>query len=341
MKKIRLAVVGTGYFSQFHYDAWQRLGVEIVGICSLDEKEAKKYSHVFDNCKVFLNFEEMITNTKPDIVDIITPPKNHLKFIKIAAKNNVNVICQKPFTNSLIEAKEAVRIASKTNIEIAVHENFRFQPWYKKINEILASSLLGDLFQVSFRMRPGDGQGKDAYLDRQPYFQKMEKFLIHETAIHFIDVYRYLFGEIKSVFASLSKLNSNIKGEDTAIIFLEFNSGVRGLFDANRLSDHIAQNRRLTIGEMLIEGSQGTLRLDGDGRIFYRKFKTNNEILINYKWSKRGFAGDSVYFYQKHVLNYYTEGHNLTNTAKNYLCNLLVEEGIYESNNLNKRVFLK
>ena len=26
-------------------------------------------------------------------------------------------------------------------------------------------------------MRPGDGQGKRAYLDRQPYFQKMEKFL--------------------------------------------------------------------------------------------------------------------------------------------------------------------
>ena len=91
------------------------------------------------------------------------------------------------------------------------------------------------------------------------------------------------------------------------------------MFDANRLSDHIAQNRRLTIGEMLIEGSQGTLRLDGDGRIFYRKFKTNNEILINYTWSKRGFAGDSVYFYQKHVLNYYTEGHNLTNKAKNYI----------------------
>ena len=54
-------------------------------------------------------------------------------------------------------------------------------------------------------MRPGDGQGKDAYFNRQPYFQKMERFLIHETAIHLIDVYRYLFGDIKSVFASLSR----------------------------------------------------------------------------------------------------------------------------------------
>ena len=42
-KKIRLVVVGTGYFSQFHYDAWQRLGVKIVGL-SLAENEAIKYS---------------------------------------------------------------------------------------------------------------------------------------------------------------------------------------------------------------------------------------------------------------------------------------------------------
>ena len=59
-KKIRLVVVGTGYFSQFHYDAWQRLGVEIVGICSLDKNEAIKYSKAFDNCRVFLNFEGVL-----------------------------------------------------------------------------------------------------------------------------------------------------------------------------------------------------------------------------------------------------------------------------------------
>ena len=40
---IRLAVVGTGYFSKFHYDAWKRLKVNLVGICSLNEDEANEY----------------------------------------------------------------------------------------------------------------------------------------------------------------------------------------------------------------------------------------------------------------------------------------------------------
>ena len=76
----------------------------------------------------------------------------------------------------MTQAKKAVEIAKKNKIIIAVHENFRFQPWFlRKIFKILKSNLLGEMFQVSFRMRPGDGQGPNAYLDRQPYFQNMKK----------------------------------------------------------------------------------------------------------------------------------------------------------------------
>ena len=331
-KNIRLAVVGTGYFSQFHYDAWKRLNVGLVGICSLNKDEASKYSKQFQNCEVFLDFETMIKTTKPELVDIIVPPLNHLKFIKVAARNKVHIICQKPFTTSINEAKEAISFAKRKRVKIAVHENFRFQPWYIKINEILKTSLLGDLYQVSFRMRPGDGQGEKAYLERQPYFQKMERFLIRETAIHLIDVFRFLFGDIKSVFANLSKLNPCIKGEDAGIVFFEFINGIRGVFDGNRLSDHIAADRRLTIGEMLIEGSMGTLRLNGNGEIFTRRFGDNIEKKVSYKWIKKGFAGDSVFQCQKHILNHFLNGEALINSAEEYLDNLIVEDYIYKSN---------
>ena len=336
--KMRISVVGTGYFSQFHYDAWKRLGVKIVGVCSLNKNEAIKISELFDNCEIFLNFEKMLIKTKPDLVDIIVPPENHLNFIKIASKHKINVICQKPFTNSLSQAKSAIKIAKKNGIALAVHENFRYQPWYRKINDLLEFSLIGDLFQVSFRMRPGDGQGKDAYLNRQPYFQKMERFLIHETAIHLIDVYRYLFGDIKSVFASLSRLNKNIKGEDTGIVLIDFANGIKGLFDGNRLSDHVANDRRLTIGEMIIEGSKGTIRLNGNGEIFFRKFQENNEKLIKYKWSNKGFAGDSVFYYQKDVMEHFTKGKHLVNSAEEYLNNLIIEDAIYKSDKYKKLV---
>ena len=336
--KIRIAIVGTGYFSQFHFDAWRRLKVKVVAICSLNENEAIYYSNKFNNCPIFSNFKKMINEIDLDFVDIVIPPKDHLKLIKIAARKNVNIICQKPFTNSYSEAKDAVNISNKNNILLIVHENFRFQPWYLQIKKILDNNSLGELYQFNFRMRPGDGQGKDAYLKRQPYFQKMEKFLIHETAIHFIDVFRFLFGDIDTVFANLLKLNKHIKGEDAGYILFNFKNGVRGIFDGNRLSDHIAIDRRLTIGEMVIEGSNGTLRLNGNGELFKRKFGSNKEFKINYKWDKKGFAGDSVFKCKSHMLDHYMNGKTLYNNAIDYLENLKIEKYIYKSNSIGKIV---
>ena len=334
--KIRIAIVGTGYFSQFHFDAWIRLEVKVVAICTLNENDAIYYSKRFDNCPIYSNFKEMIDEIDLDFIDIVIPPKDHLKLIKIAAKKKVNIICQKPFTNSYSEAVNAVNISNKNKVLLIVHENFRFQPWYLKIKNILDNNLLGELYQVSFRMRPGDGQGKDAYLDRQPYFQKMERFLIHETAIHIIDVFRFLFGEIETVFASLSKLNKHINGEDAGYVLFNFKNGMRGIFDGNRLSDHIALDRRLTIGEMVIEGSKGTLRLNGNGELFKRKFGSNKELKISYKWDKKGFAGDSVFKFQRHILDHFNRGKILFNSGIDYLENLKVEKCIYKSNSLGK-----
>ena len=95
---------------------------------------------------------------------------------------------------------------------LVVHENFRFSPWYREIRRLIEDGAIGTVYQASFRLRPGDGQGPAAYLDRQPYFQSMERFLVHETAIHFIDTFRYLLGEPESVYADLQRLNPAILG---------------------------------------------------------------------------------------------------------------------------------
>ena len=160
--------------------------------------------------------------------------------------------------------------------------------------------------------------------------------MIHETAIHIIDVFRYLFGDIENVFGKLVNLNKYIKGEDAGFVLFQFKNGIRGLFDGNRLSDHIAEDKRLTIGEMLIEGSKGTIRLNGNGEIFLRRFGNNKELKINYQWEKKGFAGDSVFNCQKHILSHFTSGQRLVNGAEEYLKNIKIEESIYKSNNLKK-----
>jgi len=120
-----------------------------------------------------------------------------------------------------------------------VHENFRFQPWYKAIKTELNEGSLGTVLQATYRLRPGDGQGRDAYLERQPYFRDMENFLIHETGVHFIDVFRYLFGEPQALSADLRRLNPVIAGEDAGHFNFYYDNGLCAQFDGNRLAQKV------------------------------------------------------------------------------------------------------
>ncbi len=329
---IRVAAIGTGYFSRFQYRAWARIpAVELVGVCNRTLASAQVLAGEFRIPIITDDLDQMLEQAKPDLLDIITPPETHLAAIRLAAARKIDVICQKPFCQNVEEAKEAVRIADDAGIQVIIHENFRFQPWHREIKRLLESGLLGQVYQATFRLRPGDGQGPRAYLDRQPYFQTMPRLLVHETAIHLIDTFRFLFGDAKAVFAALRKLNPVIAGEDAGMIMLDMANGVRCLFDGNRLSDHKASNRRLTMGEMLIEGEKGVISLNGDGEIMFRAHGSNDALKMPYAWNDADFGGDCVHALQQHVINNRLGRGPVENTARDYLKNILIEEAVYAS----------
>jgi predicted dehydrogenase len=336
---LRVATAGAGYFSRFQYAAWDRIPeVDVVAICNRSVGPAKELAAQYDIADIYQDFARMLDESRPDLVDIITPPTTHVEYVRAAVERDIPVICQKPFTASLTDARALVGFIEARNAQVVIHENFRFQPWYQKIRQVLAQGTLGQLYQISFALRPGDGQGPEAYLDRQPYFQDMERFLVHETAVHLIDVFRYLFGEVSSVFADLRQFNPVIRGEDAGLIIFDFDSGARGLFDGNRLSDHKAENRRLTMGEMRIEGENGTLSLTGDAEIYFRKHGQNEDVRLDYDWQNVDYGGDCVFNFQRHVVDHSVHGTELVNTAREYLTNVEIVEACYLSSDREMKV---
>jgi D-apiose dehydrogenase len=328
--RLRVAVVGAGFFAQFHHEAWSRLDrVDLVGVCDLDRTRADAAA-VASGTQGFDDLDAMLDATQADVVDIATPPETHLALVSDVAKRGLPVICQKPLGPTLAEARAVAAAASTAGVTLAVHENFRFQPWFREARRLIDAGQLGDLHGITFRMRPGDGQGPDAYLDRQPYFQTMERFLVHETAIHFVDTFRFLMGGVASVYADLRRLNPAIAGEDAGTIVFRFAGGRSGVYDANRLNDHVSDNPRRTMGEMWLEGSHGVLRLEGSGRLWWKPHG-EDEAEHPYAWNDRGFGGDCVYATQAHIADHLLDGTPLETGAEDYLRNVEIEEAIYRS----------
>ncbi|WP_415403959.1 Gfo/Idh/MocA family protein [Tateyamaria sp. SN3-11] len=334
---IRVACVGAGYFSQFHYGSWARMdGVQVVGACDLDRARAEA-----TGAPAFDDLAELLIEAQPDLLDIILPPAAHAPTIRAALTAGIKwIICQKPFCTDIDEARAIVAEADAAGARLIVHENFRFQPWYRAIKAELDAGTIGTVLNATFRLRPGDGQGPRAYLDRQPYFQQMERFLIHETAVHWVDTFQFLFGPASAVYADLRRINPAIAGEDAGHVIFD-HGPVRALFDGNRHLDHVADNLRRTMGEAQIEGTAGVLTLLGDGSVWRRAFGATDSHAVLAPDTWEGFGGDCVHALQSHVIGAMREGTPLENEARDYLQVIAVKDAIYASADTGRKTSLE
>lgn len=335
----KIGIIGLGFFSQFHVAAWRQIeAANLVAICDTNP-EALARADVAPSTSRHLDLGEMLAAHDLDIIDLVVPPAAQAALIDQVARPGRTIICQKPFCRDLAEAEKVVELAKDVGARVLIHENFRFQPWYREIKQRLTNGELGKVYQCQFYLRPGDGRGADAYLSRQPSFQKMPRFLIHETGVHFIDVFKWLFGDVTAVYADLRQLNPAISGEDAGHFILEHQNGTRSIFDGNRLSDHVAENPRTTMGEMVIEGEKGTLTLNGNGELSFRAFgkTTPSHWPLSVPADFASFGGGCVEALNRHVINALDSGEP-ENLAKDYLTIIKIEETIYRSAKEGRRI---
>ncbi len=332
MGTFKAVAVGAGYFSHYQYEAWGRIPeVTLTAFCNRDPHRARVITDRFEIPNHYTDYREMLEKERPDFVDIITPPPTHLEMTGIAAEMGINVICQKPLAPAFEDAKAIVRSADEAGIRFMVHENWRFQPWYRHIKKLIDAGIVGDkIHSIYQRSRMGDGWGDDAYLNRQPYFREYPRLLVYENGVHFIDTYRFLAGEVREVYAVLKKLNPVIAGEDAGAVVFNFESGATGLWDANRYNECNFDNPRYTFGEMLIDANGGSIRLYLDGRVTAQPLGRPEQDQP-YEHEDRNFCSDCCYTTQRHFVDCLLGGRQFETNGHDYLRTLTVQEAVYNS----------
>ncbi len=146
----------------------------------------------------------------------------------------------------------------------------------------------------------------------------------------FIDTYRYLAGEIESVYAVLKKLNPVIAGADFGVVTFNFASGATGLWDADRYNESNSANPRYTFGEFLIDGDGGSIRLYNDERLTIQRLG-QGETEHRYAHENRNFSGDCCYTTERHFIDRLLDGGVFETNGPNYLRTLAVQGAVYLS----------
>lgn len=327
MKPLRGAMIGAGFFAAFQAEAWNRLaGAEIVAVADAAPGKASDFAARFNIPRAYESAEHMLEVEKPDFVDIVTRPEAHLPLTQLAATRGVHVICQKPMAPSLADCEAMCKACERAGVRLLIHENWRWQPWYRELRRLLDQNVIGQPFQYSFFWRTGDGRGPDAY-PNQPYFRQMPRLMIYESLVHILDTFRFLGGEMQIQSCQTARLNPSIVGEDHALIVSKFESGAVGLIDANRFTGPVPAP--VAMGTCLAEGSDGMLRVSPHGELFVTRVGASEEKLP-FNPSTEGYKGDSVYATQAHLLEGLRTGVPAESEGRDYLRTVALVEACYE-----------
>ena len=330
-------MIGAGYFGQFQAEAWRRVeGARIVAVADAALGRAEEFSERWGIARAYRNVAEMLERERPDFVDIVTRPDSHLELVELAARREAHVICQKPMAPSWEECLAMINACAEARRRLFIHENWRWQPWFREIKRLLDQGATGKPFYASFVMRNSDGRGAEPYRT-QPYFREMDRLMVFEMAVHFLDTFRFLLGEIKSVFCQTARINPVIKGDDFTLIQLAFENGEYGLIDANRISGP-AQREPIS-EELIIEGACGKVRLARDCSIWIDEYG-ETEKLHDYEFPAEGYRGDSVLAIQRHFISCLQTGERCETEGDDYLKTVAAVLACYKSAETGQSVSL-
>lgn len=154
-EKLKVALVGTGVRGT---SFWGRRLVEqypdileFVGLSDINPGRldyAKEYMKV--DCPTFINFEEMVNQTQPDLVIVTTKDSTHHEFIIKGLQMGCDVLTEKPLTTDERKCQAILDAERSSGKNLIVGFNYRWSPYSTKIKELLSEGAIGKVTSVDF-----------------------------------------------------------------------------------------------------------------------------------------------------------------------------------------------
>jgi UDP-N-acetylglucosamine 3-dehydrogenase len=243
MKKLGVAVIGTGFWGRNHARVYKELKeTELLAVCDIDAERAKTVAKQFD-VTPYASTEKMLKREDIEAVSICTWSTNLAKEALKALKAGKHVLVEKPMAVNVKQAEKLLEIADREGLHIMVGFLMRFIPGLQHIKKAIEAKTLGEIVCATAKRvsqwpeRIGDVG------------------VVKDTAIHDIDIVRYLFNEDPIAVYAKAGCMMHKKFEDYAQIMLTFEGGKSAFIESNWLTPYKTRT-------LVVTGSEGIMKLD-------------------------------------------------------------------------------
>ncbi|MCL6339466.1 Gfo/Idh/MocA family oxidoreductase [Pectobacterium carotovorum subsp. carotovorum] len=226
MKK-KYAVVGTGGRAGLYLESiardYQDQG-QFVAFCDTNQTRMNyanqivhKYGH--DNVPTYRaeQFEQMIAETKPDVVIVTSLDRTHHHYIIRTMELGCDVISEKPMTIDEEKCQAIIDAINRTGRKLRVTFNYRYAPHHSKVRELIAAGVIGEVYSVHFEWLLNTEHGADYFRRWHRDKRNSGGLLVHKSTHHFDLVNFWLNSEPETVYAQgdlrfYGKANAEARG---------------------------------------------------------------------------------------------------------------------------------
>ena len=348
--KLRGALLGCGQVSLHHLRAWAQIDeVEIVALYNRTVSKAKARAREFGIPleHVYSDYHELLDTEEVDFVDIATAPHIHREQVEAAAAHARHVLCQKPLAPTLEDACAMIAACNAAGVLFSVNENWRWSSWYRDLKNLLNDGVIGRPRYVSIVKHrsltlPGP-DGSPPPLAFEPHTMELNRLIVYDWGIHLIDVLRFLFEDVISVYARMDKVSPHFKGEDRALLALDL-GGIMGVIDiswATVLAQPDSINLDTRPENVMIEGDKGTIELLEHGNVLRVTAGGETSQYPVYKGTPEEAYQASYTAAQRHFVECLRSGQVPETVASDNLKTLAATFAAYESAARNQVVCLR
>ncbi|MFC5648641.1 Gfo/Idh/MocA family protein [Paenibacillus solisilvae] len=224
--KFGVGIIGCGAISGYHVKAYAEFPeceLKAVADISLD-KARQLAASAGDGVEAYESFQALLARDDIDIVSICTPPFAHKETVIASLLAGKHVLCEKPFAPSLQDCDEMIEAARKTGRKLAVTFQYRYRKDFNQMKRIVDSGVMGP--PVFAQMNGLYWRGDDYY--NVPWRGKFETECGGVTmnhAIHPLDVFLWIMGDLQSVTATAHTVAHQIEVEDMSTATATFKNG--------------------------------------------------------------------------------------------------------------------
>jgi UDP-N-acetylglucosamine 3-dehydrogenase len=243
MRKLGVAVIGTGFWGKNHARVYTELAeTDLIAICDIDAERARSVAKQF-GVKSYVNTGSMLKNKDIEAVSICSWSTSLAKEALKALKAGKHVLVEKPMAANSKQAQKLLQTAEKEALHLTVGFLMRFIPGLQHIERAVKDRTIGELVcATSKRVSQWPERIGDVGV-------------VKDTAIHDIDVMRYIFNEDPIAVYGKTGNMAHAKFEDYAQVMLTFEGGKTAFIESNWLTPY--KTRML-----VATGSKAIMKLD-------------------------------------------------------------------------------